>query len=153
MLYLGIDLHAKQFTVNLRDEKGDAVPRRQVSTAGDRPALFLAEVALLAGEGGYVATLEVCGFDEWLTQLLPRSGCREVVLVQAEERSRRKSDKRDAGKLSEVLWVNRQRLLVGLKVQGVRGFTPATTEERHDRRLTQLCRTASAERRRTINAI
>jgi hypothetical protein len=62
MLYLGIDLHAKQITVNLRDEKGDAVLRRQVSTAGDKPALFLAEVALLNGEGGYVAILEVCGF-------------------------------------------------------------------------------------------
>jgi predicted NBD/HSP70 family sugar kinase len=47
MLYLGIDLHAKQFNVNLRDEKGDAVLRRQVSTAGDKPALFLAQVALL----------------------------------------------------------------------------------------------------------
>ena len=74
MLYLGIDLHAKQLTVNLRDEKGDVLLRRQVSTAGDKPALFLAEVTLLAGEGGYVAILEVCGFHEWLTELLPRCG-------------------------------------------------------------------------------
>ena len=37
MLYLGIDLHAKQFTVNLRDENGEILLRRQVSTAGDEP--------------------------------------------------------------------------------------------------------------------
>ena len=37
MLYLGIDLHAKQFTVNLRDENGSMVLCRQVGTAGDSP--------------------------------------------------------------------------------------------------------------------
>ena len=71
MLYLGIDLHAKQFTVNLRDEEGDVLLRRQVSTKGDEPRLFLEETTRLAGEGGYVAILEVCGFHDWLTELLP----------------------------------------------------------------------------------
>ncbi len=153
MLYVGIDLHAKQFTVNVRNENGEVVMRRQVSTAGDKPAVFLAEVTVLAGQDGYVAVLEICGFHDWLSELLPRCGCREVVLAQAEERSRRKTDRRDAAKLSEVLWVNRQRLLAGLKVQGVRRITPATPEERHDRRLTQLRRNAGAERTRTLNAI
>ena len=32
MLYLGIDLHRKQMTVSLRNEDGDVVLRRQVST-------------------------------------------------------------------------------------------------------------------------
>ena len=153
MLYLGIDLHAKQFTVNLRDENGDVLLRRQVSTAGEEPRRFLEETTARAGEGGYVAILEVCGFHDWLTELLPKCGCREVVLVQAEQRSRRKTDRRDASKLSEVLWVNRQRILAGLKVQGVRRITPPTPLERHDRRLTQLRRNAGGDRTRTLNAI
>lgn len=142
MLYLGIDLHAKQLTVNLRDENGDVLLRRQVSTAGDEPRRFLEETSVRAGEAGYVAVLEVCGFHDWLTELLPKCGCREVILVQAEQRSRRKTDKRDASQLSEILWLNRQRLLAGLKVQGVRRIVPPTSEERHDRRLTQLRRNA-----------
>ena len=34
MLYLGIDLHSKQLTVNLRGEDGEVIMRRQVSTRG-----------------------------------------------------------------------------------------------------------------------
>jgi transposase len=153
MLYLGIDLHAKQLTVNVRDEIGQVLIRRQVSTRGDEPRRFLEEVARHAGESGYVAILEVCGFHDWLTELLPICGCREVVLVQAEDCGRRKTDKRDASKLSEILWVNRQRLLAGLKVQGVRRITPPTPAERHDRRLTQLRRNAGAERTRIMNSV
>ena len=57
MLYLGIDQHGKQLTVNLRDE----------------------------------------------------FGCADVVLVQPASRSRKKTDRRDAAKLSELSWINRQR--------------------------------------------
>lgn len=32
MLYLGIDQHARQITVSLRDENGDVIEARQVST-------------------------------------------------------------------------------------------------------------------------
>jgi len=32
MLYLGIDLHRKQMTVSLRNQSGDILLRRQVST-------------------------------------------------------------------------------------------------------------------------
>lgn len=153
MFYVGIDLHARQFTVNVRNESGEAVLRRQVSTAGDKPAVFLAEVTRLAGKDGYVAMLEICGFHDWLTELLPHCGCREVILVQAENRDQRKTDRRDAASLSETLWINRHRLLAGLPVRGVRRITPATGSERHDRRLTQLRRKAGAERTRVLNAI
>jgi transposase len=153
MLYLGIDLHAKQFTVNLRDESGNILLRRQVSTAGEAPREFLAETARRAGEAGYVAMLEVCGFHDWLADLLPKCGCREVILVQADERSRRKTDRRDATKLSELLWVNRHRLLAKLPVQGVRRITPPTEDQRLDRRLTTLRRNAGADRTRVLNRI
>jgi transposase len=153
MLYLGIDLHSKQFTVNLRDENGEVVCRRQVSTRGDKPQLFLEEATRLAGDDGYVAILEVCGFHDWFTELLSKTGCRDVILVQPERRSHHKTDRRDASHLSELLWVNRHRLLAKLRVQGVRRITPPTEQQRIDRRLTQLRRNAGAARTRTINSL
>lgn len=40
MLYLAIDQHRKQLTVNLRDEQGDIVLKRQVSTQWERVRTF-----------------------------------------------------------------------------------------------------------------
>lgn len=153
MLYLGIDLHSKQLTINLRGEDGEVLQRRQVSTRGDEPRKFLAEVAERAGGEGYVAIVEVCGFHDWLAELLPACGCREIVLIQPDKRSKRKTDRRDAQHLSEILWVNRERLLKGQKVQGLRRVVPPTPADRDDRRLTQLRRNVGAELTRTINAI
>jgi transposase len=153
MLYLGIDLHRKQLTVSLRGEDGEVLMRRQVSTWGEEPRRFLEEVARRASESGYVAILEVCGFHDWLSELLPACGCREVVLVQAEKRHKRKTDRRDAHALSELLWVNREVLLRGGKVKGVRRVVPPTPEDRDDRRLTQLRRDAAADLTRVINGV
>jgi len=153
MLYLGIDLHSKQLTVNLRGENGEVIMRRQVSTRGEEPRQFLEEVARRSGADGYVAILEVCGFHDWLTELLPQCGCRETILIQPKEHGRRKTDRSDASHLSEILWVNRQRLLAGQKVNGVRRVVPPTPPERHDRRLTQLRRDAGAALTRTINGV
>ena len=36
MLYLGIDQHARQITISLRDENGDVVMARQVSTRPEK---------------------------------------------------------------------------------------------------------------------
>ena len=40
MFYLAIDQHSEQLTVNLRDEEGDVVLRRQVSTKPERVESF-----------------------------------------------------------------------------------------------------------------
>lgn len=153
MLYLAIDLHSKQLTVNLRGEDGEVIMCRQVSTRGEEPRQFLEYVSRLAGESGYAAIVEVCGFHDWLLELLPHCGCREVVLVQAEQQSRRKTDRRDANKLGEILWLNRARLLAGRKVQGVRRVVPPTPQERHDRQLTQSRRNNGAQVTRVINGV
>ena len=153
MLYLGIDLHSKQLTINLRGEDGEVLKRRQVSTRGEEPRKFLEDVAQQAGEAGYVVIVEVCGFHDWLAELLPQCGCREIVLIQPDKRATRKTDRRDAAALSEVLWVNRDRLLKGLKVQGIRRVVPPTPQDRDDRRLTQLRRNNGAELTRTVNAV
>ena len=153
MLYLGIDLHRKQMTVNLRGEDGEPIRRRQVSTWGDEPQKFLADVQRRAGSDGFVAILEVCGFHDWLLELLPQYGCREIVLIQPTQKSSRKTDRRDANQLGELLWVNRARLLAGRKVQGLRRVVPPQPAERDDRRLTQLRSNLTAELTRTINRV
>ena len=108
MLYLAIDQHRKQLTVNMRNENGDILLKRQVSTEWKRVREFLGDVQQQSQTGGgFVAILEVCGFNEWLLKLLKEYGCRETILVQPEKRSKKKTDRRDANALGEILWVNR----------------------------------------------
>jgi transposase len=152
MLYLGIDLHLKQLTVCVRNEHGDVTLRRQVSTRADKVAEFLEE--LRNEPDGYVAILEVCGFHDWLVQQLrEQAACRDVVVIHPERRSRKKTDRRDAHRLSEVLWVSRERLLAGERVQGVRRVQLPTPEERHDRQLTSVRQRLGRQRTRTLNQI
>jgi len=154
MLYLAIDQHSKQLTVNLRNEAGEVLLRRQVSTRGDAPRQFLGDVQQRsAAEGGYVTIVEVCGFNDWLLELLPQCGCQETVLVQADKRSKRKTDRRDANKLGELLWVNRHRLSAGKPISHLRRVRILTRREREDRRVTQVRKSIGRELTRTINAI
>ena len=139
MLYLGIDQHRKQLTVNLRNEAGDVILRRQVSTHWDKVKAFFAELQKQAeGEGGYMSILEVCGFNDWLLKMLAAYDCREIVLVQTEKRSQRKTDRRDANTLGELLWVNRHRLLAGQRVNDLRRVQPASPADAEARQLTSL---------------
>jgi len=141
-------------TVNLRNEAGEVLLRRQVSTRGDAPRQFLEDVKQRsAAEGGYVAIVEVCGFNDWLLELLPQCGCRETVLVQADKRSKRKTDRRDANKLGELLWVNRHRLSAGKPISHLRRVRILTRREREDRRVTQIRRNLGRDLTRTINAV
>jgi len=153
MLYLGIDQHRKQLTVCVRDEQGDVILRRQVSTEWDRVRGFLAEICKRGGKAGWVAILEVCGFNDWLLRLLDEYGCREVLLIQPEKRSKRKTDRRDANALCELLWVNRERLLAGKRVQGVRRIQAPTDREAEDRQLTELRKRLGQLRTRSINGV
>lgn len=154
MFYLSIDQHRKQLTISLRDEQGSVVLRQQVSTRWERVREFLAQVReRSAADGGFVVIVEVCGFNDWLLKLLEEYGCKEIVLVQPETRSKKKTDRRDANRLSELLWVNRQRLIAGEKVQGLRRVWIAPTEVRQDRQLTELRKRLAAQRTRVINHV
>jgi hypothetical protein len=44
MLYLGIDQHARQITIALRDENGDVLLARQVSTQPDKIHAFFQQL-------------------------------------------------------------------------------------------------------------
>lgn len=154
MFYLGIDQHRKQLTVNLRNEEGTALLRRQVSTEWGRVRAFLREVqALAVAQEGFMAMVEVCGFNDWLLQLLDECGCREIVLVQPAGRSRRKTDRRDANLLSEQLWINRHRLLAGDEVHGLRRVAFPNEQDAQDRQLTALRQRVVQWRTKTINKV
>jgi len=156
MLYLGIDLHRKQMTVSLRNEHGDVVLRRQVSTRWKKVDEFLEQVHQegAANEECYVAILEVCGFHDWLVKRLRADGrCHDVIVVQPMKRSSRKTDRRDAHSLSELLWINRDRLLRGDRVQGVRRIHIPSEDEEQDRLLTQMRDSLTRKRTRTLNQI
>lgn len=154
MFYFSIDQHRRQLTISLRDEKGKVVLRQQVSTQWERVREFFAQLReRCAADGGFVAILEVCGFNDWLLKMLAEYGCQEIVLVQPETRSKKKTDRRDANRLSELLWVNRQRLRAGEKVQGLRRVWIASAEVREDRQLAELRKRLAAQRTRVINHV
>jgi transposase len=154
MLYLAIDQHRKQLTVNLRDEAGQILLRRQVSTRWEPVWAFFRDVRERAAScGGYIAVVEVCGFNDWLLKMLAEHDCGQVIVVQPETQARQKTDRRDANALGEVLWVNRQRLLAGRKVQGVRCVQLPDAEDRQDRQLTALRQNVGRELTRTINRV
>ncbi len=153
MLYLGIDQHRKQLTVCVRNEEGDIILQRQVSTEWPRVRAFLAEIRTRAGQAGFAAILEVCGFNDWLLKLLAEYGCRPTLLIQPKRRSKQKTDRRDANVLCETLWVNRQRLLEGKRVQGVRVVQLPGESDAQARQLTELRKRMAQCRTRTINKI
>jgi len=74
-------------------------------------------------------------------------------VVQPLRRSAAKTDRRDANALSELLWVNRDRLLRGDRVQGVRTVLVPGAEEQADRHLTQLRERLVRKRTQTLNQI
>ena len=155
MLFLGIDQHARQITISLRDETGDVLLARQVSTQPEKIHAFFQQLTrerLQSGEQ-FVAVVEVCGFNDWLIRMLYDYRCQKVILIQPEERKKRKTDRRDAAALSELLWANRARLLHGKPVRGLRQVDIASTTDQENRRLTTLRKYAGVERTRLVNKV
>jgi transposase len=154
MLYLGIDQHSKQLTIDLGSEEGDLVLHRQVSTKPAALRKFLGDLQRRCeGDGGYVAVVEVCGFNDYLIKLLREYGCLEVVLVQPEQRSKKKTDRRDARLLREKLWSGRRQLDQGKRVPGLRRVRIASDEEAANRQITALRKRLVNRRTKTINKI
>jgi transposase len=154
MLYLGIDQHKRQLTVNLRGEDGSVILQRQVSTQWEKVRAFFADLAEKARpEGGFMAMLEVCGMNPWLLKMLAEYGCREPVVIQPKDRSKQKTDRRDASQLSYLLWVHRQQLLAGKHARGLRRVQPPTSQQADDRQLTMLRARLTKKRTAVLNAI
>ncbi len=155
MLYLGIDQHARQITISLRDDRGDVLQARQVSTQPEKIHAFFQQLTrerLPTGEA-FIAVLEVCGFNDWLIRMLHDYRCHKVILIQPYDRKKCKTDRRDAAALSELLWVNRERLLHGKPVRGVRQVDLASSTDQENRRLTTLRKEAGQTRTRLVNKV
>jgi transposase len=154
MLYLGIDQHKSQLTVNLRSEDGSEILKRQVSTRWEKVCAFFDDLAAKAqSDGGFLAILEVCGMNPWLVEMLERHNCREIIVIQPTERSKQKTDRRDASKLSHLLWVHRQQFLEGKRPLGLRRVQLPTSQEADDRQLTMLRARLTRKRTAVVNGI
>ena len=155
MLYLGIDQHARQITISLRGESGDVLLARQVSTEPEKINAFFQQLTRerLRENEPFVAVLEVCGFNDWLIRLLTDYRCHKVILIQPEERKKRKTDRRDSAALSELLWANRDRLLQGKPVRGLRQVDISSSTDQENRRLTTLRKDAGQARTRLVNKV
>ena len=139
MLFVGIDQHKRHLTICVRNEQGEIDLRRQVSTRWEEVDRFLASLRERAAEqGGYVAVVEVCGFNGWLIKRLTQWGCKRVYVIKAPDRVRQKTDRRDAAKLSELLWINRDRIAAGQSLVHVSEVYQPTEQAQHDRQLTHL---------------
>ena len=154
MLYLGIDLHKSQITINLRNEKGDVVQAEQVSTQHDTISKFFDKLVRNAGRcRGFMAIFEVCGFHDWLYDKLRECRCKEIVVVQPDNSSRLKTDRRDANALCELLWNNRKRLLDGARPNGIRRVFLPEYADAETRQLANLREFLVAQRSKIINKI
>jgi len=154
MLYVGIDQHKRHLTICVRNEQGNTVLRRQVKTGWLEVDRFL-ESLLERGrlDGGYFAVMEVCGFNDWLLKRLARWGCSQVYVIAAPPRLRNKTDRRDAAKLSELLWINRERIAAGDRLVEMRVVYQTNEQEEAARRLIHLRYRLGRERTRIKNCI
>ena len=154
MLYLAIDQHKAQLTVNLRNEKGDVILKDQISTDHAEIDDFFDKLARQAGRHrGYMAILEVCGFNHWLIEKLKEYNCSEIVIVQPDGSANNKTDKNDANSLGELLWNNRKRLQGGQRPNGIRRIVPAGEKDAEVRQLSNFRQYLIGQRTRLINKV
>ena len=81
--FLGIDQHAHQITISLRDDQDDVLQARHFSTQPEKIQAFFAKLTrdcVRMGES-FIAVLEVCGFNDWLIRLL--QDCRYHAVLTA----------------------------------------------------------------------
>ena len=154
MLFVGIDQHKRHLTICVRDEQGQIELRRQVSTKWEEVDPFLASLGeRAAAHDGYVAVMEVCGFNGWLVRRLEQQGCKRVYVISAPDRIRQNTDRRDAARLSELLWINRDRIAKRQSLVHISEVYRATEQEQYDRQLTHLRYRLGCALTRTKNSI
>ncbi|MCL2711462.1 MAG: IS110 family transposase [Planctomycetaceae bacterium] len=154
MLYLAIDQHKNQMTINIRNEQGDVIQKGQISTNHtDIDDFFAAFVKKARKHRGYMAIVEVCGFNDWLLAKLQKTRCSEIVVIQPGNTAVNKTDKRDADALGALLWNNRKRLQGGQRPNGIRRIFPADPADAQVRQLANLRQHLIKQRTKTVNKI
>ena len=154
MLYLAIDQHKAQITVNLRNEQGDVIYKGQVSTKhADIDDFFSTFAKKVRKHRGFMAIVEVCGFNDWLLEKLKKAKCNEIIVIQPDNSSNKKTDSRDADSLGALLWNNRKRFQGSQRPNGIRRIFPADPAEAQVRQLTNFRQFLVTQRTRIINKI
>jgi transposase len=154
MLYLAIDQHKNQMTINIRNEQGDVIQKGQISTNHtDIDDFFAALVKKTRKHRGYMAIVEVCSFNDWLLEKLKKTRCSEIVVIQPDHSALNKTDKRDANALGALLWNNRKRLQGGQRPNGIRRIFPADPADAQVRQLANFRQHLIKQRTKTINKI
>jgi len=154
MLYLAIDQHKHHLTINIRNEQGDVMQKGQVSTNhAEIDDFFVAFAKKARKHRGYMAIVEVCGFNDWLLEKLKKTRCSEIVVIQPENSAVNKTDKRDANALGELLWNNRKRFQGGQRPNGIRRIFPADPADAQMRQLVNFRHHLVSQRTRIVNKI
>jgi transposase len=154
MLYLGIDQHKNHLTINIRNEHGDVIQKGQVRTTPDDINDFFVAFAKKARKHrGYMAIVEVCGFNDWLLEKFKKTRCSEIVVIQPDNTAVNKTDKRDADALGALLWNNRKRLQGGQRPNGIRRIFPADPADAQVRQLANFRQHLTRQRTMVINKI
>ena len=154
MMYVGIDQHKRHLTICIRDEQGNILVRRQVSTEWSKVISFLEWLkAQSKDHGGFAAVIEVCGFNGWLIDQLKCFDCQRVYLIAPPPQIRQKTDRRDAARLSELLWINRYRIAAEERLVQISAVYQPTPQEQYDRQLTHLRHRLGGELTRVKNSI
>src|SRR5262245_7067937 len=148
MCYLGIDQPPRPLTVALRDDHGDVVPARLVSTPPDKVHALFPQLTRERRQDRepFGAVLEVGGCNHWLIRMLHDYRCHKVILIPPDDRKKCKTDRRDAATRSERRGANRDRRLDGQSVRGRRQVDRASGPDPENRRLTTLRKEAGAAR-------
>jgi len=154
MLYLSIDQHKHHLTINIRNEHGEVIQKGQVSTThADIDDFFVTFAKKARKHRGYMAIVEVCGFNDWLLEKLKKTRCSEIVVIQPDNSAVNKTDKRDANALGELLWNNRKRLQGGQRPNGIRRVFPPDPADAQVRQLANFRQYLVKQRTKTINKI
>ena len=154
MLYLAIDQHKNHLTINIRNEQGDVMQKGQISTNhAEVDDFFVAFAKKARKHRGYMAIVEVCGFNDWLLEKLRKTRCSEIVVIQPDNSAVNKTDKRDANALGELLWNNRKRLQGGQRPNGIRRIFPADPADTQVRQLANFRQRLLKHRTMVINKI
>jgi transposase len=154
MLYLAIDQHKHQLTINIRNEQGEVMQKGQISTNhADIDDFFVPFSKKARKHRGYMAIVEVCGFNDWLLEKLKKTQCSEIVVIQPDNSAMNKTDKRDANALGELLWNNRKRLQGGQRPNGIRRIFPADPTDAQVRQLANFRQHLVGQRTKIVNKI
>ena len=97
--------------------------------------------------------VEVCGFNDWLLEMLKNFRCQRIVVVQPEDSDKRKTDRRDAAKLSELLWLYKDKIKNKEHIEKLKIVQTPSAVEQQLRRLTVLRKDARVQRTRAINKV